>query len=59
MEEDNVNGITLGDLQIIGKKPIKNPTKIISSLLKNKTIRDYLKIYDLQKTISKTPTYID
>lgn len=57
-EEFSINTITIGDLQIQSKKPIKNPSKLVSHLLKNEEIKKYLNFYDKQRTFSKA-SYID
>jgi hypothetical protein len=59
-EDENsgpINHVQIGDLVIASKKPIKNYTAVVSNLLANKNVKNYLGIYN--KRNFKAPCYVD
>jgi len=55
-ENEILNQVMIGDVLISSKKAIKNPTRIIQGLLKNKSIKKYLQAYSTKKYI---PSYCE
>lgn len=57
-DKDHPNFIQVGEVAISSKRPLNNPTKIISNILKDKTIKRYLGNFQNKKLIG-IPNYID